>query len=75
MTALKPAGSYEVTKKPVQQHNHGGVSQKDFMCRLSIKKMKERVHSEYNTFAKTIFNEEIRKLQYVNNISTEEIYE
>ena len=60
MTASKPAGSYEVTKEPVQPHNHGGVSQKDFMCRLSIKKMKERVHTEYNTFAQTIFNEEIR---------------
>ena len=57
MTASKPAGSYEVTKEPVQPHNHGGVSQKDFMCRLSIKKMKERVHTEYNTFAQTIFNE------------------
>ena len=47
----------------VPHFGHEYITQEDYMCRLALVTMKQRVSEEINVFPSTIYNEERVKLQ------------
>ena len=62
-TGKTEANELEVVKAPTLRHCDNQINNDDYLCRIAIKEIKDRILKEVDTLPRAIFDQEIRRLQ------------